>query len=208
MMVSYNDLHSNFRTDCSMFHLTTMHPQNYLLHREFPKGLSWALPFILIFLNDIPKVASAQCKLYTEGYIIFNVVNSTNVQLLWNGSLNNALTWVKYWQTELNVKKCVQMIISQKNRPPSLAYSFSNAGLPTVDRYKYLEVMLTSDLCWSCHADEVTRKTTKRLRFLRCCLHVALVLISFLLFTESQLSGTCFLSQLYLHMIDTRLLQL
>ena len=77
------------------------------------------------------------------------------------------ITDVEQWSTAnhltLNPSKCKYLIISRKARPlqPESALILNGHILCRVDVYKYLGILLSSDLSWSPHVDAICSKSRK-----------------------------------------------
>ena len=71
--------------------------------------------------------------------------------------------WLNSYSLTLNAKKCKSLLISRKKHPieaPSIIVS--GHPLERVTAYKYLGILITSDLSWSSHIQAVTTKTRKQ----------------------------------------------
>ena len=79
---------------------------------------------------------------------------------------------IKQWSTDnylcLHSSKCKYMIISRKRSPtlPENPLELLGSELERVDCYKYLGVLLTSDLSWSSHVGSVCTKARRVLGLL------------------------------------------
>ena len=81
------------------------------------------------------------------------------------------ITDVEQWSTAnhltLNPSKCKYLIISRQARPlqPESALILNGHILSRVDVYKYLGILLSSDLSWSPHVDAICSKSLQDSRF-------------------------------------------
>ena len=81
----------------------------------------------------------------------------------------NQISWEEAWLMKFNVAKCHSMRVTRHPRPKQIIYGYTlhNQVLENVSSAKYLGVKITDDLEWSQHINEITRKATETLGFLR-----------------------------------------
>ena len=88
-------------------------------------------------------------------------------------ALQDDIDKLEIWTTNnylhFNTAKCKQMVISRKRKrngilPPPL--TLKGEQLEQVDSYKYLGLLLSSDLSWSTHVESICSKTRKLLGLL------------------------------------------
>ena len=129
--------------------------------------MHWQAKFLSIMELCIPKVVLPQRKklpwitkqvLQTikkkKGLLEDYVELQQDIDLLFHWAQNNSMA--------LNTSKCKYMIVSRKHNPslpPTLC--LGNTPLERVHMYKYLGVILTSNLSWSEHINSVCMKARK-----------------------------------------------
>ena len=87
--------------------------------------------------------------------------------------LQNDVDAVNNWVNEnhlcFNTTKCKYMLITRKKRPRPMhppAILINGTPLDMVDSYKYLGLLISSDLTWSHHIDSICSKARKILGLL------------------------------------------
>jgi len=81
--------------------------------------------------------------------------------------LTNLENWEKTWQMKFNPEKCYVIHVIKKKIPPKFDYSLHNHILQPVDNSKYIGVIISKDLDWGPHINNITTKANKTLSFLR-----------------------------------------
>ena len=71
--------------------------------------------------------------------------------------------WVNCNNLTLNPTKCKTMVISQKRNSvkPHTQFTLNSSPLEQVETFKYLGILLSSDLSWSSHIDFICTKARK-----------------------------------------------
>ncbi len=72
--------------------------------------------------------------------------------------------WATNWQVNFNPNKCEVMKITHDKDKERTKYYISNIELKDVQNYKDLGVIISSDLSWSKHVEEIVNKL-KRTKF-------------------------------------------
>lgn len=68
---------------------------------------------------------------------------------------------------KINVHKTVAMTITRKREPLKLSYRIKDHVLTSVDQFKYLGVIISSDLKWNEHITYIQKKAMRTLGYLR-----------------------------------------
>ena len=68
---------------------------------------------------------------------------------------------------QFNVTKCHTMRISRKKEPALMDYYIDGQKLSPVKNHPYLGVMLSHDLRWNSHVENIVVKANKSLGFVR-----------------------------------------
>ena len=97
-------------------------------------------------------------------YILLYCTISTNLDYSYlQSDANTVQEWANCNHMFLNHSKCKFMLISRKrnrmNNPPAI--TINGQMLETVSTFKYLGLLLTSDLSWSKHIEGICTKTKK-----------------------------------------------
>ena len=86
-----------------------------------------------------------------------------------NEDLYNVALWLKRNKLTLNLSKTKSMLIGSKRKLAyvlSLSLSIFDFDLDSVNKFKYLGIMLASDFTWSDHIEYVISKVNQRLGLL------------------------------------------
>ena len=71
--------------------------------------------------------------------------------------------WLSIYSLTLNAKKCKSLLISRKKQPiEAPAITVEGQPLERVTVYKYLGILITSDLSWSAHIQAITTKARRQ----------------------------------------------
>lgn len=132
-----------------------------------PQGSVLGPLFFLIFINDIVQDMPVKIKLFADDCLLYHVVRNRNDQALLNASLSKIELWCSEWQMKVNEKKTVSMTITRKRTPLPFQYSINGRCLSSVQSYKYLGVMITSDLRWNAHITYIQNKAMRKLGYLK-----------------------------------------
>ena len=128
------------------------------------------LPFI-IYLNDVVNHISDTSKinLFADDIALYRVTFSPDDYI----DVVNAYLTTKYKHLTLNPSKCCHLFLSRKCSlsipPPCL--TLDSSPLSCVTSYKYLGVLITSDLTWSAHISKICIKTRKLIGLLYKCFY-------------------------------------
>ena len=66
----------------------------------------------------------------------------------------------------LNATKCVVMHITKSHHPIFVSYHTGDTRLETISTHKHLGIVLSSNLEWGSHVDEITSKAKRLLEFI------------------------------------------
>lgn len=154
-----------------------------------PQGSVLGPLFFLIFINDIVDGIPVKIKLYADDCILYCEVKNSNDQLLLNQAFEKVMSWCESWQMCLNLEKTVAMKITRKKTPLTYYYGYKNNYLSEVTEYKYLGLLITSDLRWNKHIDQVIAHTQRKLFFLRRALKLSTPTVRLLAYKSVILPG-------------------
>lgn len=132
-----------------------------------PQGSVLGPLFFLVFINDIVHDIPVKIKLFADDCVLYNEICNHNDQAVLNASLEKIQTWCTRWQMTLNYKKTVSMTITRKKAPLKHTYQINNHSLAEVSCFKYLGVLITSDLKWNEHVTYIQKKAMRKLGYLR-----------------------------------------
>lgn len=132
-----------------------------------PQGSVLGPLFFLLFINDIVQHIPVKIRLFADDCILYNEIHSEADQAILNSSLSVIATWCLEWQMSINLRKTVSMTITRKQKSLPFVYSINGHNLSSVTQYKYLGLVITSDLRWSNHVAHIKNKAMKKLGYLR-----------------------------------------
>ena len=135
-----------------------------------PQGSVLGPLLFLIYINDITTISLSplsQCVLYADDVLLYRLIASPQDARAIQHDIEEVQQWASSNYLKLNATKCKYMIISRK---PSVTYTFTfylnGVPLERVEIFKYLGVLLKSNLSWSDHIAMVCSKARKLLGLL------------------------------------------
>lgn len=138
-----------------------------------PQGSVLGPLFFLIFINDIVDQVPVKIKLFADDCVIYHRIDNLHDHVQLKEALQHVEKWCETWQMKINPQKTVLMRITRKNSPLQLSYSLNGSVLSKVKSFKYLGVILTSDLRWNEHISYIKKKAVTKLGYLRRTLRQA-----------------------------------
>lgn len=132
-----------------------------------PQGSVLGPLFFLLFINDIVENIPVKIRLFADDCILYHEIRSDADQAILNSSLSVLATWCLEWQMSINLRKTVSMTITRKQKSLPFVYSINGQNLSSVKQYKYLGLVITSDLRWNNHVAHIKKKAMKKLGYLR-----------------------------------------
>ena len=132
-----------------------------------PQGTVLGLLLFLAYINDMPECVQSQIKLFADDSLLYRrIQDSTDSQQL-QDDLDKLQEWEQKWQMSFNADKCEVICITSKKKPYCSDYFIHDQKLALRTEAKYLGVTICSDLSWSRHADNVTKKAKSTMGFLK-----------------------------------------
>ena len=137
-----------------------------------PQGSILGPLLFILYINDLcslPFSPSVNLTLYADDILLSHPISSPHCMFSVQSNINLILSWLSSHHLYVNSKKTKYMIITRK--PPSFLSSLpplflNDVRLDCVSSYKYLGVILCSNLSWSPHIKSVCSKSRKLLGYL------------------------------------------
>ena len=129
-----------------------------------PQGSVLGPLLFLLYINDITKLnfsSNSRLSLYADDILLYKPISCKTSYEELQQDIERLSRWSDKHMLSFNTKKCKCMLISNKQNhtPPSL--SLNNQPLEFVREYKYLGIILTSNLCWSSHIQYICKRARR-----------------------------------------------
>ena len=136
---------------------------------------SWAQRYtclvFLIYIDDITRISLSEgtkLLLYADDMLLYRKIDHPEDYVALQMDINSVNNWIKGNYLTFNTSKCKYMLISRRRQhhcdPPELL--LDNFSLERVECFKYLGILLNSDLPWSNHITSICTKARKLLGLL------------------------------------------
>ena len=132
-----------------------------------PQGTVLGPLMFLLFINDIHENLDSTLRLFADDALLYRSINTMNDTIILQNDIDKLVSWSKTWQMQFNVTKCHTMKISRKKEPVLIDYYINGQKLSPVKNHPYLGVMLSNDLRWNSHVENIVAKANKSLGFVR-----------------------------------------
>ena len=120
-----------------------------------------------IHVLDLPSFVSSAIPQYADDTVLYRPIYSVQDEVNLQTDLDAIRTWSTLNKLPLNAAKCVVMHTTRSRRPIFVSYHMGDTPLETITTHKNLGIMLSSNLEWGPHVDEVTSKVKRLLGFIR-----------------------------------------
>ena len=130
-----------------------------------PQGSVLGPLLFICYINDVTTVISSgsEINLYADDTVLYRIITSPSDFVHLQQDIDSLSSCLTDKQLQFNATKCRQMLISRKqahsSTPPNLYVS--GTALLQVSEYKYLGVVITSDLSWRPHITNMCNKIRK-----------------------------------------------
>ena len=121
----------------------------------------------LTYINDMPECVRSEIKLFADDSLLYRRMQNNADRCQPQEDLDKLQGWEQKWQVAFNAEKCKVIRITNKKRPLCSDYFIHNQKLALRTEAKYLGVTIGSDLSWSRHADNITKKANSTMGFLK-----------------------------------------
>ena len=129
-----------------------------------PQGTVLGPLLFLCHINDLPLSVKSQVRLFADDCLLYRAIRNVHDHILLQNDLLSLEKWATTWGMKFNAKKCYILSIKKKS---DFYYQLDNTILKEVPNNPYLGITISNDLSWSTHIDNVCRKASCSLGFLR-----------------------------------------
>jgi len=135
-----------------------------------PQGSVLGPLLFLIYINDIAGLTFSSgtfLNLFADDMLLYRYIDSPEDVVCLQQDNDLLSSWVCRNYLTLNPSKCKYMTVSRKRKQTNIPPIFlEGSPLERVDTFKYLGVILSSDLSWTPHVESVCTKAKKLLGLL------------------------------------------
>jgi hypothetical protein len=129
-----------------------------------PQGTILGPILFLIYINDLPSEIQSSTKLFADDTKIYRkLVDKVADTSILQSDLDRMRNWTENWQLNFNFEKCEVMRITHSKDLSLPEYYLSDKKLEVTDKFKDLGIMMTHNLAWSSHVDNITSKANRML---------------------------------------------
>ena len=132
-----------------------------------PQGTVLGPLLFLLFINDIHENLDSTLRLFADDALLYRSINTMNDSVILQNDIDKLVSWSKAWQMQFNVTKCHTMKISRKKEPVLMDYCIDGRKLSPVTNHPNLGVLLSNNLRWNSHVENIVVKANKALGFVR-----------------------------------------
>ena len=141
-----------------------------------PQGSILGPLLFLVYINDLPSaIEHSEVSLYADDTVLYCFSKEPHLESKLNEDLYNVALWLKANKLTLNLSKTKSMLIGSNRKlanVSSLSLTIFDCDLDSVNKFKYLGIILASDFTWSDHVEYVVSKVNQRLGLLRRIKHL------------------------------------
>ena len=131
-----------------------------------PQGSILGPILFLIYIDDIVKANISQGStlvLYADDILLYRPICTSEDYFFLQRDIDSISNWASTNKMTFNTSKCKSMLISRKRTHclPATPLHLNGSPLEIVSTFKYLGVLVSSNLQWSPHIQEVCSKARK-----------------------------------------------
>ena len=133
-----------------------------------PQGTVLGPLLFLLHINDITATIDPQtkCRLFADDCLLYRAIKSVQDQVQLQRDLRTLERWATDWGMRFNAAKCYIMTIG-RGKTISHMYELCGTFLQGVAQEKYLGVLISNDLSWATHIQNVASSANQKLGFMK-----------------------------------------
>ena len=130
-----------------------------------PQGSVLGPLLFICYINDIPLVVSPESgiNLFADDIVLYRIIKTSTDYDHLQHDINSISSCISGKHLQFNTAKCRLMFITRKKihslPPPCL--TINDTALTQVQEYKYLGVIITSDLSWTPHITNLCNRSRR-----------------------------------------------
>ena len=134
-----------------------------------PQGSVLGPALFLVYINDLPEKLNSTPRLFADDCLLYRVINNPKDTDLLQEDLHTLEKWERDWSMEFAEDKCKVLRITKKWERNRIIknYKIHDYVLETVDSAKYLGITLDSNLSFTKHIQDTTKKAKSTCQFLQ-----------------------------------------
>ena len=130
-----------------------------------PQGTVLGPLLFLVFINDLPAMASSTTRLFADDCLMYRTIQDTSDAEALQADLDKLQQWEQDWLMDFNPSKCEVITITNKRSCIPFTYTIHNEILNKTSCAKYLGINITNNLSWRTHVDKVCKKANSTQHF-------------------------------------------
>ena len=131
-----------------------------------PQGSVLGPLLFLIYIDTIFSLRLSEgtkISLYADDMLIYKPISTNSCYEELQQDINNIFQWSVENLMSFNISKCKCMLLTHKRDAFCPTMMLNNQSLEIVTQYKYLGVIISSNLCYSQHVQEICKKARRML---------------------------------------------
>ena len=130
-----------------------------------PQGTVLGPLLFLVHINDLPDCVTSKVRLFADDCLLYRRIKSAKDQELLQKDLIELEKWANNWGMKFNAKKCYILSIADKGKHKF--YELNQYLLKHVENNPYLGLIISKDLKWATHIDQIRKKASSTLGFVQ-----------------------------------------